>query len=405
MASTFSWLDQSDHQRRKVLDLLAMFKERETVDELGLGTIRDAFADLLFPGTSAPQTRARYFFFIPWMYLQFERRKTPSAEIARRARRFELDLIETLLEAGEEDGVIGRLARATLQRLPSNIYWSGLRRLGIFVGDGSQERYHASLDRFYERPRDMRTDDGDALGGYRGNWDRHLPGAPERFETTPTLALSQQEAEYLRMQIQLSAPESLFAVMMRDHKPPDEEFPWDNPTNPEHSPDIQRQLRHGRNFSEVMHGAALLYNLVLAELTKNRERQDEYRQAMSEWAARIQSRAPAFAGWDLTDLWRCVESEGARVGVPTKAFVTDWYRETMTAGPAVVADSKRARDLVERRERALKRRMARIDNQRARERWGGASGTGRLSYRWPNAARIATDIIQALNGKNNARTA
>ena len=67
MASTFSWLDQSDQQRRKVLDMLVMFKERETVDELGLGTIRDAFADILFPGTSAPQTRARYFLFVPWM--------------------------------------------------------------------------------------------------------------------------------------------------------------------------------------------------------------------------------------------------------------------------------------------------------------------------------------------------
>lgn len=118
MASAFTWLDQSDRQRRKVLDLLVMFKERETVDELGLGTIRDAFADLLFPGTSAPQTRARYFFFVPWMYLQFERRKTPSAEIAHRARRFEHDLIEALLEAGESEGVIGRLARRHLQRLP-----------------------------------------------------------------------------------------------------------------------------------------------------------------------------------------------------------------------------------------------------------------------------------------------
>jgi hypothetical protein len=402
MPSTFSWIDNSPHQRRKVLDMLAMFKERETVDELGLGTIRDAFADLLFPGTSAPQTRARYFFFIPWMYLQFERKKTPCAEIARRARRFELDLIDALLNAGEMDGVIGRLARRNLQRLPSNIYWSGLRRLGIFRGDGSQERYHASLDDFYQRPRDLRTDDGDALGGRRGNWHLQLPDAPERFEASPALTLPRHEAEYLRDQIQVSAPESLFAAMVRDRNAPDEEFPWENPKHLAHSPAIQRQLQHARNFSEVMHGAALLYNLILAELTKQSERQAEYQQAMSEWAATLQSRASALAGWELDDLWRCVESEGARVGLPTKLFVTDWCRMALSGDPRTAATSKGARDLVERRERTLKRRLARVDNQRARERWGGAAGTARLNYRWPNAARIAADIIQATSGRTDA---
>jgi hypothetical protein len=210
MSSVFTWLDQSDQQRRKVLDLLAMFKERETVDELGLGSIRDAFADILFPGTSAPQTRARYFLFVPWMYLQFERKKVSSAEIRARARRFELDLIDHLLDTGETDGVIGKVARRNLQRLPSNIYWSGLRRLGIFLGGGSQDQYHASLDNFYQRKPDLRTDDGDAPFGRHRNWHHQVPIPPDRFDADPILALRPCEAEYLRDQIQLSAPQSLF---------------------------------------------------------------------------------------------------------------------------------------------------------------------------------------------------
>jgi hypothetical protein len=32
-----------------------------TRDELGIGSVRDAFAELLFPGTGAIMTRARYF--------------------------------------------------------------------------------------------------------------------------------------------------------------------------------------------------------------------------------------------------------------------------------------------------------------------------------------------------------
>src|SRR3954452_17566035 len=107
MASVFAWLDQSEEQRRKVLDVVDLFKEQGTVDELGLGTIRDAFADLLFPGTSNLMTRAAYFLFVPWMYQRLERQKVASSEFAAKARREELRLVERLLDNSETEGVIG----------------------------------------------------------------------------------------------------------------------------------------------------------------------------------------------------------------------------------------------------------------------------------------------------------
>ncbi len=61
MASSLTWLDYSDQQRRQMLDVIHLFAEQTTRDELGLGSVRDALADLLFPGTSTIQTRARYF--------------------------------------------------------------------------------------------------------------------------------------------------------------------------------------------------------------------------------------------------------------------------------------------------------------------------------------------------------
>ena len=48
MSSVFAWLDQSEEQRRKVLDIVDLFREKGTVDELGFGTIRDALANILF---------------------------------------------------------------------------------------------------------------------------------------------------------------------------------------------------------------------------------------------------------------------------------------------------------------------------------------------------------------------
>ena len=94
--SSFGWLDYSEHDRRKALDVIDAFREKETVDELGLGAIRDAFADLFFPGTSTIQTRAKYFLFVPWIYQRLEAKRTPSAEIARAARRDEIALINAL---------------------------------------------------------------------------------------------------------------------------------------------------------------------------------------------------------------------------------------------------------------------------------------------------------------------
>ena len=66
--SGFAWLDYSEHERRKALDVIDLFGEKDTRDELGIGTVRDALADRLFPGISTIQTRARYFLFIPWVH-------------------------------------------------------------------------------------------------------------------------------------------------------------------------------------------------------------------------------------------------------------------------------------------------------------------------------------------------
>src|SRR5215207_3503978 len=102
--SSFAWLDYSEHDRRSALDVIDKFREHETRDELGLAAIRDGLADLFFPGTGTVQTRARYFLFVPWMYLELERRGTPSSEVAARARRFEIALVDVLASSDDADG-------------------------------------------------------------------------------------------------------------------------------------------------------------------------------------------------------------------------------------------------------------------------------------------------------------
>ena len=81
---------------------------------------------LLFPGTSTIMIRARYFLLVPWAYQRLERLRVRSAEIAARARQAELNLVEPIERSDDNDGNIGKLAKTTLKRLASSVYWQGL---------------------------------------------------------------------------------------------------------------------------------------------------------------------------------------------------------------------------------------------------------------------------------------
>ena len=61
------WIDFSQEDRKKVLDVINLLQEPGAVDEIGIGLIRDAFANLFFPGTSTVQTIAKYFLIVPYI--------------------------------------------------------------------------------------------------------------------------------------------------------------------------------------------------------------------------------------------------------------------------------------------------------------------------------------------------
>jgi hypothetical protein len=63
--ASIGWIDFSPAHRERVGTILELLKPEGMVDELGIGSIRDAVADNLFPGISTIQTRAKYFFIVP----------------------------------------------------------------------------------------------------------------------------------------------------------------------------------------------------------------------------------------------------------------------------------------------------------------------------------------------------
>ncbi len=59
MSSVFGWLDGDDAHRARMLEVVKLFQDQSSVDELRIGGVRDAFSDAL-SGNSVLHTRARY---------------------------------------------------------------------------------------------------------------------------------------------------------------------------------------------------------------------------------------------------------------------------------------------------------------------------------------------------------
>lgn len=381
-----------------MLDIIELFGEQTTRDELGLGAIRDAFADLLFPGTSTIQTRARYFLFVPWMYASLEKKEVGSSQVAKRARREEEALIAGLLEGGERGGVIGRRARKGLKRLPSSIYWRGLGVWGIRLFPGSRDEYHHRLDRFYASIKRKRNEDGEPVEGSQNrNWHRG-PDAPDDFPARVTFELTREEAEYLRERVLARVPHTMLSFLLDLGQMTEASaFPWQHPQFAQLPLHVREQLDHARLFSDAMHGATLLYNLMLSEEYGNEEWEGVYRDELGEWAALSEERQPRLAAWDLGRFWQIVATGGGRVTPQARAFVESWMAFCLAPGGALSANKERAsRLLVREREKSLKGALARLGNRRALELWNGAAGAAPLDYRWPTAHRIVTDIQAGL---------
>ena len=67
----------------------------------------------------------------------------------------------------------------------------------------------------------------------------------------------------------------------------------------------------------------------------------------------------------------------------------------MRPGFAAFTGRPSAQDMIREREIRQKRGQARLTNDRLMRQWGGASGSGRLNFRWPVVARLLNDIATA----------
>lgn len=382
-------------------EILGLFTDSDSREELGLGQIRDALGDGLFPGSSTLHTRARYLLFIPWIFRQVAEKGGTIAQ----TRRQELELVKTLRSDGNRfQGIIGYEAGSTLKTVPSSMYWSALGVYRILTEPGLSREQAVSLHGA-SRPAPTEESGQQTLRA----WHMSLPQPPPDFPRNAPggMDLTREEAQWLHERIISSVPNSMLAHLAMHPPEPGSTVPWEDATARAAGGEPQRILHHARCFSETMYGAQLLYNILIAEsyeragFNRQQGRVEHFEQRMDQWAQHYHHAGPT--AWDLDDFFTCVAAvRGSPISRGSADFVRDWVRVVQADDPRRLAADTTARTLVRDRERRNKGAMARIDNPKRLESWGGSSGASQYVYRWSYVRTILDDIQQGMAGTASA---
>ena len=404
MASSIIWLDFSDDQQRKVNEALRNFETKDTVDDLGLGSVRDAISNALFPGTSVLQTRARYLLFIPWIF-QEAFKKSPK-QLVNKAYDLERNLIIALLNSEDVDGVIGRVQGKDLKTLPSSIYWSALQMFGIFQLKGSTIR---QFGRIAARSRENIEYEGEFLGSAERFWTE-MPKPPEGFGKfqSADMSLTVEEAGWLCERIlsvqQRTGFPSLLSELMALLQNGDGTFLeytnlWDIELSEDADFRIRNLVRHSQFFSLLAEGISLLYNSMLIDALKDRGREisfaDDYSERLKVWEGT--ALALKLDDWcaNIEIFWSCLNSLNVYPSEKSKYFVAQIAKRIEEEGLDGFSSNQKVENLIFLREKEHKKYQARLHNSGRLFSYRGEAGTRTLNFRWPVVRRILGDVAFA----------
>lgn len=397
------WIDFSPTHRDRVGSVLDLLGSSGVVDELGVGTLRDAIADTLFPGISTIQTRAKYFFIIPYILREYQDlkpqlRRDRSAALYLRTR--ENEIMWALAEKHghkEGKGVIGisKKKPAELARRPSAIYWNGLHSYRFILTGGlaldpflkarsgrSVESLLASTPESDDQGADDRDHDYENLFRIKvprkRGWGKDLD-----------LPLDPEEAGFFRDRIKELAGDCLIGHLAEDDrfwmicqaKDRFRDFSWAAMELPVKG-DWKNQVRLAHDFSLLMHGAHIFYNGLLQT---GKFGANPYQEDWEQWRKTLPTMMIDFQKFDMEELFRMATRKAE--------FVEAWWTQARKGFP----DRKVLTELIRIQELQNKGPKARLNGQKfgdvVQDEW---IGLDHLEYRYGNAKTILQDIREGL---------
>jgi len=276
------FIDFSKEERTKILSTLKLLGDQTALDELGIGVVRDAYADLLFPGISTLQTRAKYFVLIPYLFSMAEAlaakgKLCSGQEMLQWLHQAEDRLVPTLVanSGAGELGIIGSTAlkqKRSVKMKPSGIYWSGLRSLGILRTEKITLPLACALTVRRAKKRretELKTDGEsyDDLTAADTGETLFLPLHPEYDpEKEASIDLTKKEAEFLEDCITRSfwTRNSMLSFLLKEKLICESFFDIPEDLLPR---DLKRDYQLARGFARFIYGAHIRYNVIYSGYT------------------------------------------------------------------------------------------------------------------------------------------
>ena len=392
------WIDFSQNERNKLMQTLKLLETPGVLDELGIGVIRDGYADILFPGLSTIQRRAKYFVLLPFIFNMAEKIKFDhAADVMPWIHKQEDMFVSTLTKnSKDKSGIIGYRTHQrgnSVKIKPSAIYWNGMKTFEIL----RDERLSISnvCNIIYSKQKRKKTvairtetkrNEGD---GYDDDTAVNENLAVFSWSNTNNMnakdmamELTVDEAEYLYEKITTAkkSAASLLAFMLKKKCL----FPSFNEIDDTILPDgLKKNYRLAKRFSEFIYGAHLYYNVIFFDDSNGADTTicEEYR----EWRAGFD-----FNGFDLQATLSNVKSDSC-----TNAFVNKFFEASKNDDPDTL------KSIITQREKSIKRERAKLgkpheykyDNTKLIHHY-------KLNYRYKTAYTIINDILNGLEGIN-----
>lgn len=425
MASQIGWIDFSPKDRNRVKRFMDVMRMGGVVDELGIGMIRDAMSNKLFPGFSTLYTRAKYFFITP--YILFERGKWQAKRQSGMDcfHKAEIDTNRLIIQYYEKhpeqsgESYFGKEKKdGNLKRQPSEIYLNGIQHLHLLESDGSLDQIlsdsHSLMDELLSKDRgdDTATEQGEnhlaecENVSYDYNW--------RQFITDNGLRLTRTEAETLRDRIQLYSKDSLIASLVandklwtlyrnaleesRQSQYLDNAFihfvksSIDLISNQE----LRSNLIKAHDLALFLHGAHIAYNIQLwSKVDAPVEFICQLRSEGIKWLSNLSGRMIDLDCFHIND---CII--GTNLKTPTRNFLnqiqiliknsSDWNQ--------IESDMCRLTEIQERWNKKSKSRFVKIENEQVVEEMNKPQwlGLSLINYRYMSTLSVIKDIYDGL---------
>ena len=425
MTSKIGWIDFSPLHRERVKRIIELMEEDGVQDELGVGTIRDAMSNKLFPGFSTLHTRAKYFFITPYILLDKERKQRKSESGKDYFNRVEIETNNTIIKFYEsckerkEESYFGKFKKdGVLKRQPSEIYWNGITTLRLVNYDGTLDQLlrdkHSTIEEL------LSCNQGDDTVKEQGENNKprvvdagSADGWIENI-TEKGLTLTSVEAQILRDRLIKHTPNSLPTELLTNDEVWEvyKAAAYKDKGNEQitnalinfvekayklvENEELRTNLITAHDLSLFLYGPHIAYNLRLAEQVKAAESViQELRDMGIVWLETLEQRMIDYKRFDISN---CMQD--VNVKPTTRLFLKKVQQLITQQGKRQNIETELC-DLVEQQERKNKKNKSRFykleENRVVDENEKGAwIGLGLINYRYTAALAVMKDVQEVL---------